>query len=102
MTEGEIRQLIDVASMQDANAYKHMVIRMMQFDPDRFLALYNEKPYEPAKSEMDHIEKLKNIVKRNSGYKLQGIKSIREYCQNNGFDKYYGIREAKEFFEANV
>jgi len=96
----DIRQLLEIAGAEEVN-YKTMIIRMMKFSPERFLSLYNERPYEPAINDMQHTEKLKSLVKRHYGSKIEGIKAIREYCQIHNFDRYYGLREAKEFFEAN-
>jgi len=97
----DIRQLLEIAGAEEVN-YKTMVIRMMKFSPERFLSLYNERPYEPAINDIEHIEKLKIIVKRNGGNKIGGIKEISEYCRIHNFEDFYGLREAKEFFEANV
>lgn len=32
--------------------------------------------------------------------KIPAIKAVREYCSENKFDKYYGLRDAKDYVEA--
>ena len=53
-------------------------------------------------TEADHELKLRRMVlnfPRAFG-KIPAIKAVRQYCSDNKWDKYYGLKDAKDYVEA--
>ena len=50
---------------------------------------------------VDHEAAIRVIIFGTDGNaKIQAIKAVRDYCINNNYDKYRGLRDAKDYVEA--
>lgn len=49
---------------------------------------------------VDHEKVLRDLVKSfDSDRKISAIKAVRDYCITNNYEKYRGLREAKDYVE---
>ena len=50
---------------------------------------------------VDHEAAIRVIIfKQDGNQKIQAIKAVRDYCINNNYDKYRGLKDAKDHVEA--
>lgn len=48
----------------------------------------------------DHEKNIKDLVFSFPGQKISAIRAVREYCINNNYDKYRGLKDAKDYVES--
>jgi hypothetical protein len=53
-------------------------------------------------SQVNHEHALRQLVKTfpSGSGKIPPIKAVRQYCSDNNFNKYYGLKDAKDFVES--
>ncbi len=58
-------------------------------------------PAKIAKAEVNHEAAIRTIINSfpAEGGKISAIKAVREYCTNNNYDKYIGLKDAKDKVE---